>query len=214
VFSVYNVVVQKPFTLDTLAQAELEFDWFYSHMTPEQRDFYLRAALKIGAREAARYAGQDVDALTRQLGASVYEPEEVVRDRDFGSGPYAEYDAETRQITVHQAGLRYVAFLLHQDVRTIPDYALWNKTTQNAVLRVARELLIAHELFHHLEATSLGPVHRTLPPMTLPLLGGFWKARRYIKRTREIAAHSFAFILLGMNERFPWTIDYRSTDRG
>jgi len=210
VLPVYNVIVRKPFTLTTLVQAELEFDWLCSQMTPEQRDFYLRAALEIGVREAARYTGQDVDALARQLGAHIYEAADPFRGRDkVRSDLYAEYDAETHQITVHEAGVRNIASLICLSGHTKTVYVPWNETTQNAILQVARELLIAHELFHHLEATSLGPIHRTLPPMSVSLLGGFWKARRYVKRTREIAAHSFAFTLIEMNKRFPRTIEQR-----
>jgi len=205
--AVYDIIVRKPFTLDTLVRTELEFDGIYSYMTSEQRDFYLRTALAIGAQEAARYRGQDVNALAKQLGAGVYEAEDLFRERDKTRILYAEYDADSRQITVHEAGVRWVASLISLSGRSKPAYASWNETTKNAFLQAARELLIAHELFHHLEATSLGPVHRTLPPMSVSLLGGFWKARRYVKCTREIAAHSFAFTLLEMNARFPRTTD-------
>ncbi|MCW3054493.1 MAG: hypothetical protein JWN14_3663 [Chthonomonadales bacterium] len=196
--SVYALIDTKPFTLAELAHAELNRDGFSVDMTSEQRDFYLHTAIEIGAREAARYPGQDVNALAMQLGARVQDGREP-----YGSGVYAEYDAETHQITVHGAGVRLVSLHLTKMAKTVPEYATLKDAAQDALFRIARELLIAHELFHHLEATRLGSIHRTLPPISVPLLGNFWKVKRYVRSTREIAAHSFAHHLLGIAGRFP-----------
>ena len=190
--------MEKPFTLAELAQAELRVDLFALKLTQEQCDFYIRAAIEIGAREAARYPGQDVNALAIQLGANVQDGR-----KSHGTGVYAEYDAQTYQITVHEEGVRRVAFHIHKRGKNVPEYTLLTDPAKDTLLQMARELLIAHELFHHLEATRLGPIHRTLPPVSIPLLGNFWKVNRYVNRTREIAAHSFAHHLLGMAERFP-----------
>ena len=196
--SVYDLSVEKPFTLAELAQAELNRDRFSGDMTPEQRDFYLQAAIEIGALEAARYPEQDVNALAMQLGAGIQDGR-----ISYGSGVYAEYDAATHRITVHAQGVREVAADLYRMAKSVPEYATLKDAAHDALFRIARELLIAHELFHHLEATRLGPIHRTLPPVSVPVLGNFWKVKRHVRRTREIAAHSFAHHLLGLAGRFP-----------
>ena len=49
---------------------------------------------------------------------------------------------------------------------------------------------IAHEIFHHLEKTELGPTSRRWPVTYLRL--GPWRWQRGVGALREIAAHSFA----------------------
>jgi hypothetical protein len=185
--SVYSSIMQKPFEIETIARQELQRDRLFPRLTPEQREFYVTAALAIGAREAAHYRGESMLSLARKLGARVedYDGGNVVA----GCEIYAEYDAVFRSIRLHRAGVAHLAARLGQ---TLPE-AIAQET--------ARDLLIAHELFHHLEATCLGPVHRTLPSISVSLVGRLWRVQRHILRTREIAAHSFAHTLLGMTER-------------
>ncbi len=184
---VYASGMQKPFEIEAIAQQELQKDRLFPLLTPEQCDFYIRAALEIGRSEAAPYAGQGMLGLASKLGAGLQEVEggNVIAGCDL----YAEYDAGLRRIRLHRAGMARLALRLSQ---TLPEADAW---------QIARDLLIAHELFHHLEATRLGPVHRRLPPIAVPTLGGCWRVQRRVLRTREIAAHSFAHTLLGLVER-------------
>ena len=184
--SLYASAMQKPFEIETTARQELQRDRLFPVLTPEQRDFYLCAALEIGERQAARCAGRDLDTLAAELGASVWES-----DGDgvtAGTPVYAEYDAGIRRITLYQAGIARLACRLGSTLH------------EADARRHARELLLAHELFHHMEATSLGPVHLTLPPVAVPFAGGLWRVQRRVLRTREIAAHSFAHTLLVWND--------------
>ena len=179
--------MQKPFEIETIARQELQRDRLFPLLTPEQCYFYIRAALEIGRNEAAPYAGQDMFGLASKLGASL----EEVDSGNLVAGCilYAEYDAGLRRIRLYRAGIARLALRCGQ---TVPEADAW---------QFARDLLIAHELFHHLEATRLGPVHRRLPPIAVPTLGGRWRVQRRVLRTREIAAHSFAHTLLGLAER-------------
>jgi hypothetical protein len=203
--SLYDSATPKPFTVETLAREELARDRLFDRLTPEERAFYLRASLAIGSRTAARYAGREISALAVELGARIREADtsgtDMPDDKNFipdapeaeCMAPYAEYDAETHYITVHSSGIERLAHRVRCSGPALSEAAaLW----------IARNLLIAHELFHHLEATRLGPIHRALPTVAVPLAGGLWKVHRHVLRTREIAAHSFAATLLGMSERF------------
>ncbi|MCW3096114.1 MAG: hypothetical protein JWL77_1732 [Chthonomonadaceae bacterium] len=184
---VYSSNLQKPFAIETIARQELQCDRLFPRLTSEQREFYITAALAIGAREAAHHSGASMLSLAHQLGTRVeeYDGGNVVA----GCEIYAEYDVVSRRIRLHRAGVAHLAVRLGQ---TLPE-AIAQET--------ARDLLIAHELFHHLEATCLGPVHRTLPSISVSLVGRLWRVQRHILRTREIAAHSFAHTVLGMTER-------------
>ena len=193
---VYSSVIQKPFDIEVIAQQELQRDRLFPLLTPEQRDFYLRSALAIGAGEAAKYRGESVLPLVKKLGATLedYDGGNVIA----GYEVYAEYDAGFRKIRLHRAGVKHLA----ERLGPLPP--------EGDAQPLARDLLIAHELFHHLEATGLGPVHRMLPPIAVPVLGGLVRMQRYVMRTREIGAHSFAHTLLGTTEPFESSV----RDRG
>lgn len=193
---VYSSMMQKPFDIEAIAQQELQRDRLFPLLTPEQCDFYLRSALAIGACEAAKYRGEAMLPLAKNLGATIEDYDGG--NRIAGGEVYAEYDAGFRNIRLHRAGVNRLA----ERLGPMPP--------EGDARPLARDLLIAHELWHHLEATSLGPVHRMLPPIVVPILGGLARLRRYVLRTREIAAHSFAHTLLGMPERF----DRSVIDRG
>ena len=186
-FSVYASVMQKPFEIETIARQELRRDRLFPLLTPEQCDFYLRAALEIGVRQAARHKGEAILPLAARLGATVeeYDGGSV----EAGSVIYAEYDAAFRRIRLHRAGIDHLAARIGRGL------------SEGSARAIALDLLLAHELFHHLEATCLGPVHRTLPPIAVPVLRGLLRVHRHVLRTREIAAHSFAHSLIGSTDR-------------
>ena len=186
--------MQKPFEIETIAWQELQRDRLFPLLTPAQCEFYVTAAMEIGACEAAQYRGEPILPLVEKLGACIedYEDCEDYKDGNTiaGSEIYAEYDAVYRRIRLHRVGVSRLAARLGQ---ALPEAA---------AKKTAWDLLAAHELFHHLEATRLGPVHTKLPPIAIPVLRGLWRVQRRVLRTREIAAHSFAYTLLGMAERF------------
>jgi hypothetical protein len=180
--------MQKPFDIEAIAHQEIQRDRLFPLLTPEQRDFYMRSASEIGAREAAKYRGQEMLSLAQTLGAIVedYSGDNVIAGREI----YAEYDAGFRNIRLYRRGVQHLA------ERLGPGPPEWDSRP------FVRDLLIAHELFHHLESTHIGPVHRMLPAIPVPVFGGLMRLPQYVLRTREIAAHSFAHTLLGMTERF------------
>lgn len=187
--SVYASSRPNPCDIVTLARKELRQDRLFPLLSAAQEEEYLALALEIGRDAAVPYVGQKIPALAARLGVRI---EECAGDaRIHGSATYAEYDAASRLIRIYRAGERLLAAHLAQ---CLPA---------ERAQETARSLLIAHELFHHLEATQLGPTHRRLPPVSVPICGPRWRVKRYLLRTREIAAHAFAYTLLGLTEPFP-----------
>ena len=103
-----------------------------------------------------------------------------------GVPTYAEYDAGTNMITVYRPAIASLARLLSETLRSGEAETL------------ALRLLIAHELFHHLEATRIPPASEQLPPLMVPVMAGLWRVRRRVQSSREIAAHAFAQTLTGL----------------
>jgi hypothetical protein len=166
------------------AWLELEQDPVFAHLTPGQRRWYVERALGIGREQAAMVAGQAPGGVAEQLGAKV---RVVDRESRFaGVEVRAEHDSETGVITLYAPSVRQVADLLSQ---VLPEP--WS-------LEQVEGLHVAHELFHHLEATRIGPVHEQLPPVVTFRLGRVWQTRSRARRCREIAAHAFARTLMDL----------------
>ncbi len=184
---IYTPAAQNPFDSESLARRELRRDRLFAHLTQEQQEFFIASALAIGREQAARFAGEEPDALAAALGVRVVElaGENVVA----GASVFAEYDGGTRCITLYRAG---IASLAAQFTPSLP--------TAEAS-RLARNLLLAHELFHHLEATCLPPGLLSVPLVEIPVCGGLWRVKRRVGRCREIAAHGFAGALCDNRRR-------------
>ncbi len=169
------------------AYLELEQDVVFRHLSPAERLRYVERALDAG-REAARgYQARhlaEVEALAGKWGARV-----VMADGGSFFGAIqlrAQHDQQTGVITLYRRSLDQVESLL---ASVLPEP--WSRE------RVVATHL-AHELFHHLEHTRLGPVDGQLPPVTTFRLGRLWETRCRARRCREIAAHAFARTLLGL----------------
>ena len=177
-----------------LAWLELEQDTVWASLTMSQRLRYIDHAL--GAGRAAAYAlrGQDPSAIAaaEQVAIRVVHGD----NRVAGVPTRSEYDAESRAITLYQTSLDEVLGLLER-----APGAPW------AGEHVAA-LHIAHELFHHLEATRFPPLDEQLPAVAVRVrLGGIWGSRRRSPRCREVGAHAFAKTLLGL-PFFPSVLDW------
>ena len=174
---VYTPTAHKPFDAERIASQELRRDPLYPSLTPTQRAFHIAAAMTLGREQAAKYAGREPEELAAKMGAFVKELEG--ENLVAGKIVYAEYDAGTRAITLYQRGIAQMAAKL-REIYSDAD-----------ALALARNLLLAHELFHHLEATQI--------PSQLPRTGNGksmqYRGSRNV-RYSEMAAHTFALALL------------------
>lgn len=166
------------------AWLELEQDPVFSHLSPGQRRWYVERALAIGLEQATPHRGRDAATLAMELGARVKVADG--ENRFAGMVTRAEHDAAEGVITLYSPSVQQVTGLLAQ---VLPEP--WT-------LLQVQGLHIAHELFHHLEVTRIGPVHEQLPPVVTFRLGRLWQTRTHARRCREIAAHAFAKELLGL----------------
>lgn len=165
----------------------------FAHLSPQERCWYLDRALAIGREQAGPYRGRPVEPLAAELGATVVRTSRS--NRIAGLTIRAEYDTETRTITLYEPSMLEVqAALAH----TLPEP--WSPA-------VVADMHIAHELFHHLESVRIRPVHEQLPPVVTFRLGRFLTTRTRARRCREIAAHAFARELLGL-PFLPNAVDY------
>lgn len=169
-----------------LAWQELRRDPLFPRLSPVQQETYLSDAIAIGQEQACLYRGKPVSSLVEEFGATCAISDEV--GHIAGSKVVAEYDWNTRLITVYRSSIDTVARILDAAVADI-----------RASEQTALDLIIAHELFHHLEATRIVPVPDQLPPITVPIFRGMLRRRRRLRSTSEIAAHAFAFSLTGLS---------------
>ena len=166
-----------------LAHLELQQDVVYPHLSPGNRTHYIDRSLAIGREQAGEYRTPDSDLRkwALALGAKV----EISDSPNFCAGiaMRSEYDAATRTITVYEPSIVEFGAALDA-LKCVP----WPRERIVAVH-------IAHELFHHLEATRIVPVHLQLPAVVTGRIGPFPREMR-ARRCREIAAHAFARELL------------------
>jgi hypothetical protein len=159
---------------------DLSQDLAFALLPPGAAASYIDAALRIG-HEAAAVQTHDPFALARDLGVTVTHAQQDLR---VGAAAIrAEYDARLKTVTLYSPAVAAVDRCLAEAI-TAPQ--------------TAAALLLAHELFHHLEATRFPPVDQQLPPIERQLLGGLWRQRRHLRACREIAAHAFASHLLDL----------------
>lgn len=107
----------------------------------------------------------------------------------------AEYSSGDGTITVFRQSIAQVKACLD---RAWPELG-W---TEEGVATIH----LAHELFHHLEASRIGLTNEKFPKV-LTFRLGFWKTFASIRRLREIAAHKFTKELLKL-PFLPNLIDY------
>jgi hypothetical protein len=183
-----------------LAYYELRQDPAFPHLKAEDAAVCIDRSLAIGRDAAAPYAGQDPSELAMRLGARI-----VCRESSpeiTGGAVRAEYDSGTHTITICRTSVAQVQVVLNdlclQWSRITPSAINQSPATSHQSLTTALNLLIAHELFHHLEATQIGRVDRRFPMVAGRRMGPFTVGARHIGRCREIAAHSFAKELTGL----------------
>lgn len=161
------------------AYLDLSQDLAFSLLSPQAARWYTEESLRVGSQAAAA-CGSDPHALARDLGVTV--TLSATELRVGNTAIRAEYDAERHAVTLYTPAIAAVDHMLK-------DAGIGGRAT---------DLLLAHELFHHLEATRFQPVDQQLPPVERRFLGGLWRSPRRVRRCRELAAHAFASRLVGL----------------
>jgi hypothetical protein len=167
-----------------LAYLELEKDIVFPHLSRIARLHYIEHALSAGRRQAALYKGMDVFHLADVLEVRLVtqSTQSVIAGVTFRSA----YDPATRMITLYQSSIDQVHELLSD---LLPQR--WDREQ-------VMHLHVAHELFHHLEAAHITPVHEQLPPVCTFRIGPVCVTKTRARQCREIAAHAFAKELLDL----------------
>jgi hypothetical protein len=152
-----------------------------------------RPALACAARKAgtaiaeqARTRGwATAEAALRAEGVAIHESAE-----EPGAGPFvhhARYTAPPPRVTLFSRTLDALD-------RRLDAIGLRNRLNGTTV----REIVLAHELFHHLAATTPMPV--AVRPEIEILRFGSWRRRRVVRAAEEIAAAGFAAAWCGADE--------------
>jgi hypothetical protein len=186
---------------ETLARAMLEADPHAWRLDRPTQSAAVAEALADGAAIAAdlraRFPGLTVQAIARELGVPI---ETTDDDPMVGSlWRFAEYRQRPARIVLYHRGL---APLDQAIVGVVAERLLGRATPQ--------DVFVAHELYHHTEATrSDTPIARRYRP-TVFRIGG-WHWRTGIAALSEIAAGAFAQSLLDL-PCHPKVLDYIVAD--
>jgi hypothetical protein len=161
---------------------------------PDAYSNYIERSLTIGRCVAAEYVGRDPGELASGLGARV-----VYSDSQHevaGCIVRSEYDSGKRAITVYTPSIAEIEQLLADT--SIPSMLTRCSGRTRLNSSSIAQIHIAHELFHHLEATQIGCTDERLPPVVFRRLGRIRIGLRRVRGCREIAAHMFAKELLNL----------------
>lgn len=184
-----------------LGMSELKRDAVFSRIPPERYDEMISFSWQTGESAARDY--------TKKTGSSI--PSEMakrmklkIKSENWEQGHgnvrvYSEYEDKFNLITLHpnviSAGIQKAR---SHGLNQVKSYA------------AARELFIAHEIFHHLECRKLGLTSRKMEITTFQF--GPVKIKSGIRALCEIAAHAFTRTLYDMNNGYP-NLQNKESDR-
>lgn len=175
-----------------LGMSELKRDVVFNKIPPERYDELISLAWQIGegaAREYTRKTGTSIPSeMTKRLKIKT-RSENWVQGRG-NVRVYSEYEDKFSLITLHpnviSAGIKKAKT---HGFNQIQSYA------------AARELFLAHEIFHYLECRELGLTSQKAEISTFQL--GPVKMKSGIRALCEIAAHAFTRTLYDVNSGYP-----------
>ena len=153
----------------------------YGGLTSEELLSVAESAAREGADLCARPSGTLPSALIPQLGASFAWTDQP--SWQSGVRIRSEYHSRDARILIYRQAVQNLqeAIARCSAVRLFPP-------------DLVPELLLAHELFHHLEVTHLGPTSRRREVCILRL--GALAIRSGIRSLSELAAHRFGRVCL------------------
>jgi len=166
-------VLDFPYPARELAGREIDRDPVCRRMAPEDRVTLLQGAWAFGRDQGARWTSPEGPGLALAVASAGADVEEDDRSLADWGGFVSEYDPRRALIILHGGALRQ-----------------WHESTGIDV-GVAREIALAHELFHHLErAGGLAPWDRLVIPVER--IAGLIPVRRRPRGVLEACAHAFA----------------------
>lgn len=169
-----------------LAYLELGRDKVFQKLPETEKDRLVKEVLALGDELAvliaAEYGTNDPRKIAANMGLRIFGEEKKNLSR-------SEYRRESREIVIsrkfHEKLLREV------HTAELSDRLL--------------KLVVAHELFHHLEAERVGEIYKRYKFKAWQL--GAFKREKFIKGLSEVAAQAFTHTLLGL-EISPQVFDY------
>lgn len=169
-----------------LAYLELARDKVFQKLPEEEKSKLIKEALAIGDEAASwvssEYGTDDPRKIAVKMGLRVFGEEKKSLDR-------SEYRRESKEIAIsrkfHEKLLREVQ----------------SKELSDRLLK----LVVAHELFHHLEAERIGEVYKRYK-FKVWQIGPFTR-EKFVKGLSEVAAQAFTQSLLSL-EISPEVFDY------
>ncbi len=169
-----------------LAYLELAKDNIFQKLPEEEKNKLIREVLAIGDEAAswvtAEYGTDDPRKIAVKMGLKIFGEEKKNLDR-------SEYRREKKEIVIsrkfHEKLLREVQ----------------SKELSERLLK----LVVAHELFHHLEAERIGEVYKRYKFKTFQL--GPVVIEKEVKGLSDVAAQAFTHTLLKL-EVSPQVFDY------
>jgi predicted Zn-dependent protease with MMP-like domain len=169
-----------------LAYIELAKDKIFRKLPEQEKMNLIREVLLIGDETAKRilaeYKINDPRKIAAQLGVKVL-------GEGQGKKLRSEYRKEKKEIVVYRK--------FHEKLlREVHSAEL----SENLI-----KILVAHELFHHLESSQLGEIYKQFRFKSWQF--GPWVKHKYIKGLSDVAAQAFTESLLGI-EISPETFAY------
>jgi hypothetical protein len=179
---------------EVLALCELSNDLLYHKIPEEKLLYYIREALRIGKEEAIPFRGADIQKLCKDNKIEIEYIKESKKTYGVSFRAQTEMDKNHCKIWIFKGSIEE----LSENSRLLGRKGITYVEALN--------IHLAHEFFHYLEfikgefvADKLEPILR----INLPFL----KKKAHLQRCSEIAAHSFAKELIGLNE-LPNIYDY------
>jgi len=169
-----------------LAYLELAKDKVFQKLPEEEKQKLIKEVLSIGDEAAswivAEYGASDPRKIAAKMGVKVFGEEKPSLSR-------SEYRRESKEIVVSRK--------FHEKLlREVRSAELSERLLK---------LVVAHELFHHLEAERIGEVYKRYRFEAWKI--GPFKIEKTIKGLSDVAAQAFTQTLLGL-EISPNVFDY------
>ncbi|KPJ69397.1 hypothetical protein AMJ44_03940 [candidate division WOR-1 bacterium DG_54_3] len=174
----------------SLAHSHLSRDRDFSKLDEAEKAFLINGASSFGSETAkeliAKHDTSDPRKIAEIIGVTVRGEDGGIQGNLIRLSEYREKEGE---IVIYRDSLKVLMRRADEDSITL-DQPI--------------KLLIAHELFHHLEKERFGPVSEKFK-ITKKI--GLFSYKKSFKSLNEVAAHAFTQALLGLDHS-PLIFDY------
>lgn len=173
---------------EEISLAELEADTYFPFIEKKQIPFYIKKSIEYGEKVARDYAtpGLEISELINRVIQNNVTIDFVKKDPD-NLWIRAQYIRRPPVIRIY-----------HSSMKQLEKFFKEMNTLITAEELIALHLF--HEWFHYLEEKKVGRTDSLLPRVIIGKTM-FFKQKKRIEKTREIAAHAFTKKALGL----PWS---------